>query len=125
MKLLTRLALALSFIGAGIAHFARPQPFEQIVPPILPAPRTLVLLSGAAEVAGGIGLLLPTLRRTAAWGLVALLLAVFPANIYMWWANVPINGQQLPRWALLARLPLQFVLIAAVLWSARALPKTR
>ena len=122
MRTLTRLALALSFIGAGVLHFVRPRFFEVIVPPYLPAPHALVLISGAAEVAGGVGLLIPPLRRAAGWGLVALLLAVFPANVYMWQANVAVDGESLPRWALLARLPLQFVLIAAVLWSSRRSP---
>ncbi len=119
MKTPTRLALAVSFLGAGVTHFVRPQFFEAIVPPYLPFPHALVLISGAAEIAGGAGLLLPATRRAAGWGLVALLLAVFPANLYMWQVDVPVDGQHLPRWALLARLPLQFVLIAAVLWSAK------
>ncbi len=119
MRTLIRLALAFAFTGAGVAHFVRPRFFEAIVPPYLPAPHALVLISGAAEVAGGVGLLIPAVRRAAGWGLVALLLAVFPANVYMWQENVAIDGEHLPRWALLARLPLQFVLIAAVLWSSR------
>ncbi len=78
-----RFALALLFVGVGVLHFLRPEVFARIVPPALPAPRLLVLLSGAAEVMGGLGLLLPATWRGAGWGLLALLVAVFPANVYM------------------------------------------
>lgn len=109
-KRISRLVLALVFLVAGAAHFLRPQPFVRIVPPYLPEPLLLVYLSGAAEVAGGLGLLLPATRRWAAWGLVLLLIAVFPANIYMLQAHGA--GVQVPLWALWLRLPLQLVLIA-------------
>ena len=98
-------------------HFVRPRPFEAIVPPALPAPRALVYASGAAEVAGGIGLLVPRLRRAAGLGLVALLLAVFPANV--WMAREAGRFRRVPAWALWARLPLQFVLIGWVRWAGR------
>ncbi|MCA2979274.1 MAG: DoxX family membrane protein, partial [Myxococcaceae bacterium] len=68
---------------AGVMHFVTPGPFERIVPRPLPAPRALVFVSGAFEVLGGVGLLLPFSQRVAAWGLVALLIAVFPANVNM------------------------------------------
>jgi len=109
-----RYALALLFGGAGVLHFIRPELFERIVPPALPAPRLLVLLSGAAEVAGGLGLLLPATRRAAGWGLLALLAAVFPANVYM----VGLAGAlHIPAWVLWARLPLQPLLLWLV-WRA-------
>ncbi len=85
------------------------------MPPALPAPRLLVLLSGAAEVAGGLGLLLPATRWLAAWGLLALLLAVFPANAYMLQLHEQLH---IPQWALWARLPLQPLLMWAV-WRSR------
>jgi uncharacterized membrane protein len=88
----------------------------KIVPPFIPAPLAMVYLSGLAEVAGGIGLLIPALRRAAAWGLVALLIAVFPANVYMAIVHVPVAGHPLPEFLLWARLPLQIVLIWWVLW---------
>jgi uncharacterized membrane protein len=109
-----RLGLALLFVSAGLLHFIRPETFLRIVPPALPAPRLLVLLSGVAEVAGGLGLLLPATRRLAGWGLLALLVAVFPANVYM----VGLADElHLPAWALWARLPLQPLLMWAV-WRA-------
>ncbi|MHA0033637.1 DoxX family protein [Deinococcus sp. PESE-13] len=100
------LPLALAFTAIGIRHFTHPEPFDRIVPPSVPmSPRTATLLSGAAEVAGGLGLLHPATRPAARWGLIALLVAVFPANIHM--ARHPEQYRPLPRWALLARLPLQ------------------
>jgi uncharacterized membrane protein len=100
--------LVVLFVGAGLLHFFHPAPYLRIMPPRLPAPRLLVLLSGAAEVAGGLGLLWPATRRWAAWGLLALLLAVFPANVYM----LQIHEQlHLPAWVAWARLPLQPLLM--------------
>ncbi len=111
-------ALAAAFVGAGVLHFVKPRMFEAIVPPSLPSPRLLVYLSGVAEILGGVGLLIPGLREWAGWGLAALLVAVFPANLYM--AQRSDRFARLaPRWLLLARLPLQAVLIAWVLWAAR------
>ena len=108
-----RYGLALLFVSAGALHFLRPEIFERIVPPALPAPRLLVLLSGAAEVAGGLGLLLPATRRWAAWGLLALLVAVFPANVYM----VGLVGElHITAWVLWARLPVLPMLMGAVWW---------
>ena len=109
--------LAVGFIGAGVMHFIRPRMFTQIVPPQLPAPQTLVAVSGAAEVLGGVGLLIPRLRKAAGWGLVALLAAVFPANIYM--ATVAERFASLaPAWVLWARLPLQPLAMLWVWWAA-------
>ena len=110
--------LAVLFVGAGVLHFVKPRMYERIVPPSLPAPRLLVIISGAAEVLGGLGLLVAPLRAWAGWGLVALLVAVFPANLYMAREWERFSGFA-PRWALLLRLPLQFVLIAWVLWASQ------
>lgn len=108
--------LAALFVGAGLLHFVHPATYLRIMPPALPAPRLLVLLSGAAEVAGGLGLLLPATRRWATWGLLALLLAVFPANVYM----LQIHEQlHLPAWVAWGRLPLQPLLMWWV-WRAGA-----
>lgn len=110
------LLLAALFVGAGVLHFALPRPFDRIVPPGLPIPaRTATLLSGAAEIAGGLGLLHPATRPAARWGLLALLVVVFPANVSM--AQHPGRFRSLPEWALWARLPLQPLLMWAV-WRA-------
>jgi uncharacterized membrane protein len=75
-----RISLAVFFVGAGSLHFLFPAPYLRIMPPLLPWPNALVGISGAAEILGGLGLLTTQWRRSAAWGLVLLLLAVFPAN---------------------------------------------
>src|SRR5947208_1213386 len=83
MKTFLRGLLAFGVIGSGILHFVRPAPFVAIVPDYLPYPLTLVYVSGFFEILGGIGLFIPRVSRWAAWGLIALFIAVFPANIYM------------------------------------------
>ena len=109
---LSRVALGALFVVAGALHFAKPAMYEQIVPPGFGPPRTMVQLSGAAELAGGVGVLVPRLRRAAGWGLIALLIAVFPANVYMLVARERFAA--IPAWALWLRLPLQALLIAWV-----------
>ena len=69
------------YVIAGVLHFVAPEMYERVVPPQFPRPRTLVYLSGSAEIVLGIGVLFERTRRRSAWGLVALLVAVFPANI--------------------------------------------
>jgi uncharacterized membrane protein len=110
--------MAILFISAGITHFAKPDIFVHIVPPFLPYPLALVLISGFFEIAGGLGLLVPTLRRAAGIGLIALLVAVYPANIYMAMSGVPFGETHVPWWGHAIRLPLQFVMIALVYWVA-------
>jgi uncharacterized membrane protein len=98
--------LATFFIGAGVNHFVMPRAYRQIVPPRLRhEAKRLVAVSGVAEIAGGVGVLLPPIRRPAGIGLIALLIAVFPANLYM--ARAPERFRRIPRWALYGRLPLQ------------------
>ncbi len=112
----SRLLLGVAFVGAGVNHFVMPRPYERIVPPSLKdRARSLVVVSGAAEIAGGLGVLLPWTRRSAGLGLVALLAAVFPANLYM--ARAPQHFRKIPRWALYARLPLQPMMMV---WAWRA-----
>ena len=118
MRLLSLYLLALLFIAAGILHFLRPGAFARIVPPFLPCSMALVYISGVAEIVGGVGLLVPPLRPWAGVWLVALLLAVFPANIYMAVAPERAGFGVAPVWLWL-RLPLQLLLIAWVLWAAR------
>jgi uncharacterized membrane protein len=115
--------LAALFIAAGVMHFVIPRSYAAIVPTFLPARLFLVYLSGAAELAGGVGLLVPRVRRPAALGLIALLAAVFPANVQML-ANALAATK--PQWqvALLwARLPLQLVLIYIIWKMAGGRPK--
>jgi uncharacterized membrane protein len=106
------------FFAAGALHFVRPRPYESIVPDYLPAHRELVIASGIAELAGGAALLPPATRRAAGWWLIATLVAIFPANV--WMAQHP-ERYRIPggRAALLARLPLQAAFIAWVRAAAR------
>jgi len=106
--------IAILFTVAGALHFLIPNVYMRVVPPLLPWPYALVLISGAAEIAGGLGMLFTSTRVAAAWGLIALLIAVFPANIYM--AQAHLMG---PAWSLWARLPLQGLLIWWVYWARR------
>ncbi|MEY4583221.1 MAG: hypothetical protein RL701_7924 [Pseudomonadota bacterium] len=119
-----RLILAVLMVGAGILHFTAEPFFTQIVPPQLPEPRLLVWISGIFEVLLGVALLPRGTRRFAGYGLIALFIAVVPANIYMAAANVQIQG--MPDWfkqpsqsTLWLRLPLQLVFIAWAWWVSR------
>ncbi len=115
-----RILLAVSMIAIGIAHFVAPAGFASIVPRFLPAPVTLVLVSGAFEIAGGAGLLVPRVRRLASYGLVALYVAVFPANLNMALTGAAPPGVHLAAALLWLRLPFQLVFIAWALWAGRA-----
>lgn len=101
--------LAVFFIVAGSGHFLKTGAYLKITPPYIPFPLAMVYLSGLAEVALGALILVPKTTRLASWGLVLLLIAVFPANIHM--ALHPELFPDLPRWGLYARLPLQVVFI--------------
>jgi uncharacterized membrane protein len=110
-----QIATAITFMTTGSLHFIAEKFFVAIVPKGLPNPKALVYISGVAEFAGGVGVLIPKTRRLAGKGLIALLLAVFPANINM--ALNPERFKQFPAWGLWARLPLQFAIIGQV-WAA-------
>ena len=117
-KLAALWVLAIAMVAVGVLHFLRPTPFVRIVPSYLPAPLSLVYISGFFEILGGIGLLIPQTRAWAAWGLIALYVAVFPANIYMLTHEVSLDPDKpIPRWALWLRLPFQFVFIGWAYWS--------
>lgn len=119
--------MALFYVGAGISHFTQTAFFAEIVPPFLPAPLALVYISGIAEILLGIAVLVPATRQIAAWGIIALLIAVYPANI-----NMALTNQQLqhaPGWmgqptllGLWMRLPVQFILMAWAWWYTRPEP---
>ena len=98
------------FIAAGALHFRNPRMYEAIMPPYVPAHRELVYISGFFEMLGGVGVLVPGTRVAASYGLIALLLAVFPANVYMA-TDAEKFAKIAPAWALIARLPLQFALV--------------
>lgn len=117
IKLIALWTLALAMMSVGVLHFVRPRPFVRIVPNFLPAPLALVYISGFCEIAGGVGLLVPATWVAAAWGLIALYIAVFPANIYMVTHNISLNPEKpIPKWALWARLPFQFLFMAWAYW---------
>src|SRR4051812_33831900 len=106
--------LAAFFVFAGAMHFIRRRDYEAMMPDYLPLHREAVVVSGLAEVAGGIAVVPGRTRRLARWWLTTLLIAVFPANIDMAvrpGRHAALRLERLPRWALWARLPLQGVAI--------------
>ena len=107
--------VALIFIGSGILHFTHTRIYQRIMPPYVPLHRESVLVSGVAEIAGGAAVLAPETRPAARWWLLALLAAVFPANVHM--ALNPEEFKGIPRWALWLRLPFQGV-FAWLVWRA-------
>jgi uncharacterized membrane protein len=120
IKTVMRWVLTVFMVGAGINHFLSPAAYAAMVPDALPAPVLLVQISGVAEIVGGLGLILPRTRRLAAWGLIALFVAVFPANVNMAWNHLPLGSMHVASALLWARLPLQLVLIAWAAWFTRA-----
>ena len=115
-----RLFVAVSMVIVGVVHFASPSGFVKIVPPFLPAPLLLVYVSGLAEIAGGIGVLSRRFHRLAAIGLIALFIAVFPANINMAVNDIRPAGSLIPEALLWLRLPLQGLFIAIAWWLSRS-----
>lgn len=118
-KELLRVILAVSLGVVGILHFVVDEPFIKIVPDFLPAPAALVYISGFFEILGGIGLLIPPLSQLTAWAIIALFIAVFPANINMAVNNIHIDGVPDGAWFQAIRLPLQGVLIAWAYWYTK------
>ncbi len=115
--------LAIGFVLAGANHFINPAFYLQIMPPYLPAHLFLIYLSGFLQVAFGIALLIPKLTRVAAWGIIGLLIAVFPANIFM-----AMNTELFPAFSprlIYLRLPLQFVMIGWAFCFTKANDKRR
>jgi uncharacterized membrane protein len=110
---------AVFYIAARSLHFIRPEPYLRIMPPYIPSHVSLVRISGACEILGGLGLLVPATRRPAAWGLVALLIAVFPANLYMAMHPVDAGAASIVPVVRWGRLPLQALLIWWLMWCTR------
>ncbi|MDX6182277.1 DoxX family membrane protein [Flavobacterium sp. Fl-77] len=104
--------MAFLYISAGLNHFRNPKMYIKIIPSYFSNPKLLNILSGAAEVILGILLAIPVTTHIAAWGIIALLIAVFPANLFMYQNKKA--GFNLPKWILFVRLPLQIVLM---LWA--------
>jgi uncharacterized membrane protein len=122
MRRSIRYLVALLMVGIGILHFVRPEGFVKIVPSWLPAPLALVFVSGAFEILGGLGLLVSRVRRLASYGLVALFVAVFPANVNMAIHEIQPTGGHIPPAVMWLRLPFQLVFIALALWVGRDEP---
>ncbi|PSN10093.1 hypothetical protein C7271_26590 [filamentous cyanobacterium CCP5] len=116
-KDILRGVLAVCMVVAGTLHFAAADPFIRIVPGFLPFPAALVYISGVIEILLGLGLIAsPPIRNYAAWGLVALFIAVYPANLNMAINHIHIDGIPDTWWFQAIRLPFQFVLIAWAYW---------
>ena len=111
MKTFSKYLLALSLVVTGTLHILRPDFYLKIMPPYMPWPLELVYLSGAIGLLLGLLLLLPRCSRWAAWGIIALLIAVFPANLYLYQHQEIMPGPPLLH---LLRLPLQ---VAFILWA--------
>jgi uncharacterized membrane protein len=118
-KEILRGVLAVSMMIVGVLHFVKPDQFARIVPEILPYPVSLVYISGFFEVLGGVGLLIPWVSVAAAWGLITLFVAVFPANINQAINSIPLEGVPDHPSFYWFRLPFQAVLIAWAWWYTR------
>jgi uncharacterized membrane protein len=123
-KRIARFVLAAFMLGVGALHFVTPEPFMRIVPRALPAPLLLVYVSGFFEMLGGAGILIERTRRIAGLGLVALYIAVFPANINMAVNDIQPPNMHIPEPLLWLRLPLQLALIWWA-WSCTRPAKAR
>jgi uncharacterized membrane protein len=117
VKLVLKILMAAFYIYAGVRHFRYPAFYLRMMPPYLPAHEWLNYISGAAEIILGLLLLVPRWSRWAAWGVIALLVAVFPANMQM--ALHPEQFTEFRPVFLYLRLPLQLVLIAWAYWHTR------
>jgi uncharacterized membrane protein len=117
LKIVIRVLVCAVFFFGGIAHFVLTDDFAGIVPPFLPWPTAIVLLTGVVEFALVAGMLLPSTRSFTGRAAAAYCLLVLPANIYQAISDVPIFGGSIAPELLWLRIPLQFVLIAGILWS--------
>ncbi len=120
IKLISKYLLAIFMIVAGTMHFVNPAFFLKIVPPYLPFHKELVLVSGFCEILLGVLLLIPKCSHLAAWGIIALLIAVFPANIYLFQNQDLMPASPLVHFL---RLPLQGIFILWAYWHTRTTEK--
>jgi uncharacterized membrane protein len=115
--------MAAFYVFAGVMHFVRPDFYLPMMPPYLPWHPALVFLSGVAELVLGVAVLIPALRGAAAWGIILLLIAIFPANLHIALHNVPVfdnvEGAGIWNWV---RLPFQLVLILWAWWYTQPDP---
>jgi uncharacterized membrane protein len=120
LKLVLLFAMGIFYVVAGVNHFVNPGFYVNIMPPYLPWHEEFVFLSGVAEVVLGVAVLIPRTRTLGAWGIIALLIAVFPANVHVAWSDVPMLGSErgagFLNWV---RLLFQGVLIAWAWWYTR------
>ena len=123
VRIAFRWLLALFFVAAGVNHFLTPAIYLGMMPSWLPWPAVLNVLAGAAEIFGGVGLLVPRTRRAAGWGLIALLIAVFPANVHVA-LDGKMPGTNFSPLVLWWRLPFQAVFVAAV-WRVALARETK
>lgn len=114
IKCISLILMALLYLVAGMNHFRIPKFYERIIPSYFSNKKFINEASGVAEIILGIGLLIPLTSNLAAWGVIALLIAIFPANIYH--LQQKGAGMKIPLWALWLRIPIQFVLIAWAYW---------
>ena len=122
VRLVLRWLAVVAFVLVGVAHFVFEDFFLSIMPPWIPFHRACVLVSGVAEIAGGLGLILERTRRAAAWGLLALLVAVFPANLWMAFTETCPRGLECTPLSLWIRLPVQGV-FAVWVWFVGLSPR--
>ena len=117
IKLISILLMSFFYVSVGVSHFTDPYWFVQIVPPYLPYKLELVYISGFLEIILGLMLLIPSMRLYAGWALIILLIAVYPANIYL----AQTNGEAMNTTPLLAwgRLPFQFLFIGIAYWHTK------
>ena len=119
-RLLLLLALSLFFINVGVDHFINPDFYLNIMPDYLPFHAEAVYLSGFFEILGGIVVLIPKLRALARWGLISLLIAVFPANIYLFNSEIAQNSYGISSQDALIRMPFQIPLIIIAYWHSKS-----